>query len=87
MSKLFIVILCVILSYCCAQYSPKAGDCPPAAQYDVCRSNCYADEQCRGNLKCCSTSCGGTVCLRPVTMRTDQNRLGNLMPILIDINV
>lgn len=66
---LCILSLTLLLVYCNGQ---KRGDCPPPVEYNVCYNTCYDDLQCKGTLKCCPTSCGGTVCLRAVTMRAQE---------------
>lgn len=75
---LFAFVLLTIASYylCNGQILSKPGDCPPPIQYDVCFNKCYNDVDCRGNMKCCSTSCGGSVCLRAVTMRNQKTLQG-----------
>ncbi|XP_015518173.1 waprin-Phi1 [Neodiprion lecontei] len=50
-------------------YSEKPGSCPPALPVQICSRGCYVDAHCQGIGKCCATTCGGTVCSRPVTMR------------------
>ncbi|XP_054001935.1 WAP four-disulfide core domain protein 2-like [Hylaeus anthracinus] len=50
-------------------FAEKPGSCPPALPVQICSQSCFSDSHCQGIGKCCSTSCGGTVCSRPVTMR------------------
>ncbi|XP_012268054.2 waprin-Phi1-like [Athalia rosae] len=50
-------------------YAEKSGSCPPPLPVEICTQACYVDGHCQGNGKCCPTSCGGTICSRPVTMR------------------
>ncbi|XP_043271571.1 waprin-Phi1-like [Venturia canescens] len=52
-------------------YAEKPGSCPPPLFVDTCTRSCYVDGHCQGIAKCCPTSCGGTVCSRPVTMRNE----------------
>lgn len=61
---------CLLLNYSSAQN--KAGDCPPLLQYNICTNSCYSDTECKGIFKCCPTTCGGAVCIRPVVMKTPQ---------------
>ncbi|KAF2894491.1 hypothetical protein ILUMI_11691 [Ignelater luminosus] len=57
----------------------KPGTCPPPANVGVCALTCMQDNQCAGNAKCCRTSCGGSICARPVLPpppQTDREKPG-----------
>ncbi|XP_051156091.1 waprin-Phi1-like [Leptopilina boulardi] len=74
-SQILFSILTVILTVTYAQMygsynpRPKIGSCAPPLAVNVCSRSCYWDNQCLGIEKCCPTSCGGSVCSRPVTTR------------------
>ncbi|XP_043482564.1 WAP four-disulfide core domain protein 2-like [Leptopilina heterotoma] len=74
-SLVLFLILTVIITVSYAQMygsynpRPKLGSCAPPLAVDVCSRSCYWDNQCLGIEKCCPTSCGGSVCSRPVTTR------------------
>ncbi|XP_044741604.1 waprin-Phi1-like [Chrysoperla carnea] len=54
----------------------KNGDCPPPTQVGICRRTCFNDSHCAGIGKCCPTSCGGSICTRPVTRRAKKEKAG-----------
>lgn len=80
-TKILCAFLLLTIAYSYAQDLTKPGDCPPPIQYDVCYNKCYNDFECRNTMKCCPTSCGGSVCLRAVTMRNQQNLRGTFIKI------
>ncbi|XP_046386958.1 WAP four-disulfide core domain protein 2-like [Ischnura elegans] len=49
------------------QPSEKPGSCPPSPGIGICAFTCSSDFQCLGSQKCCSTGCGGTSCMAPVS--------------------
>ncbi|XP_054269307.1 waprin-Rha1 [Macrosteles quadrilineatus] len=63
----YVILICFVFITVEAQY--KGGDCPPALPVGVCYPSCGGDGDCEGFYKCCPTSCGGSVCSRPVTAR------------------
>ncbi|XP_076278882.1 WAP four-disulfide core domain protein 2 isoform X2 [Lasioglossum baleicum] len=74
--KLLLVTLLLTLTlagtYGQVRYEPfgeKPGSCPPALPVQICSQSCSSDSHCLGIGKCCSTTCGGFVCSKPVTMR------------------
>ncbi|XP_077294469.1 antileukoproteinase-like [Arctopsyche grandis] len=74
----FFVMFAVVIDEYHAQVPPmmamgKPGSCPPRLTRSVCYDSCQSDTQCRGAQKCCRTSCGGTVCSRAVTARSNTN--------------
>ena len=53
----------------------KIGQCPPIPAefgFGVCASVCERDSQCDGAKKCCSTPCGGTLCLDALPGQTGK---------------
>lgn len=53
-------------------YVEKPGSCPPPLPLQICSRACFVDGHCQGIGKCCATTCGGSICTRPVTMRPKQ---------------
>lgn len=43
----------------------KPGFCPRPEGLGICAFTCSSDSECRDNLKCCQTACGGTSCTQP----------------------
>lgn len=81
-AKLFIVVAVSA----CVLAQRKPGDCPPPVEIGICQNTCLMDFECTGNMKCCRTSCGGSVCLRPVTMRAPQILTGTYIEYLLFSN-
>ncbi|KAF4520216.1 hypothetical protein B566_EDAN009941 [Ephemera danica] len=77
----FVVLACLLLGVVAAQSrgnnNEKTGTCPaslaPRAvegqsnnnRQGNCPNDCNRDSDCRGDKKCCSTSCGGRTCTDP----------------------
>lgn len=40
----------------------KPGNCPPVVGPGPCIIVCRTDDDCKTNLKCCMTGCGGRTC-------------------------
>lgn len=70
---LFLISANVLLT---TAQNEKAGSCPPPLSVDICYTTCEEDLHCRGPNKCCPTECGGTFCVEPIAMRTDQQYRG-----------
>lgn len=66
-----ITLILTFITICNAQFETriKPGDCPPPTSVGICNLTCRRDVECSGHEKCCPTSCGGTTCIMPVTMR------------------
>ncbi|XP_063234465.1 omwaprin-b-like [Bacillus rossius redtenbacheri] len=47
----------------------KPGACSPPSVLQVCWKTCLSDFDCPARDKCCPTSCGGSACSRPVSVR------------------
>lgn len=52
----------------------KPGQCPETLNTrrlirPVCSSKCSNDSSCSGDMKCCSSTCGGMECMAPRTSR------------------
>ena len=57
----------------------KSGSCPPPLPVEICNRGCSWDSHCLGIAKCCPTSCGGSICSRPVTTRKPTpNKIGEI---------
>lgn len=44
----------------------KSGSCPELTGFGICIVECASDDDCSGNLKCCSNGCGLT-CQQPLS--------------------
>ncbi|XP_076444542.1 papilin-like isoform X1 [Babylonia areolata] len=56
----------------CVPEDEKGGQCPtPGPDSErLCSKYCTSDQSCKGEDKCCSTSCGGDICTPPVPPNT-----------------
>lgn len=53
-------------------FAEKPGLCPGQVETgdsDDCPTNCHHDQQCAGSMKCCQSSCGGSLCVEPFLSR------------------
>ncbi|KAK2582092.1 hypothetical protein KPH14_002794 [Odynerus spinipes] len=55
----------------------KPGTCPPRGPLGICAIICNDDQDCVGNQKCCTTACGGTTCLIPVSETNNVVKQGS----------
>ncbi|CAK1599105.1 unnamed protein product [Parnassius mnemosyne] len=45
------------------------GSCPPTLSVDVCDAECGPQRPCSSSQLCCPTTCGGSLCVDPMTRR------------------
>ncbi|XP_031570800.1 mucin-2-like [Actinia tenebrosa] len=57
---------------------PRPGQCPvPPTNTSgtACTRNCTRDDDCRKNMKCCPTTCGGLQCMLPTLSISNHSRI------------
>ncbi|CAH2070894.1 unnamed protein product, partial [Iphiclides podalirius] len=59
----------VFLYLCTAAVLCSDGSCPPTLPVDVCHAACGPQRPCDSPQLCCPTSCGGSLCVDPMTQR------------------
>ncbi|XP_069700152.1 waprin-Phi1-like [Periplaneta americana] len=70
---LAILLLCFVVACIFAQQASRKNlICPPPVSANVCNMTCFNDNQCSDGLKCCRTSCKGTMCVLGVTPRRNN---------------
>lgn len=68
MIRLLLQVFCLV--FLCSVVHGKSGSCPPTLSVDICEAACGPRSQtCPSSQLCCPTSCGGSMCVDPVTAR------------------